>query len=583
MNYNLLKTFFKAYPVIYKPVWKENLILSLVDIFHGLSFAVVIIVTQKFFDLIAKYIGGKGNQNTLIKFAIILIISQILCQILNGFVNFYADVVQEKGYGKICVIIQKKITKIAPIEFEKNQFLDAVDKAEQGAMQACAMVDTINSVFTFYVPYFTLMAIYMYNLNYFLILIVLLVFIPVFITNYVRAYFGDAIEREIAPVRREAEAYEKTLTSLECYKETKVLFASNYFIQLYKNSVKDWNKIAWNKRKKEAFINLGLNVFSFLAYGAILIMLVYMCMRGKISIGSFAVVFASIDVMFYLMDEIFNDSMGNIAKNMGLVNNFINLVNYPETINKSIAITSNDISLRNVTFRYPDSKKIVLDNISLEIKENETIAVVGANGAGKTTLAKIIAGIYHPEQGEVIIGGKKMDSNQNAFLHMSAVFQKFNRYKLNIDENITISDLNEKEGYTEALYKIDENMNIDRNIILSRDFDGIDLSGGQWQKIAIARGIHKKSKILILDEPTAAIDPIQESELYNNFMKISENKTSIIITHRLGIARLADRIVVMKDGKIVEIGKHQELIDKQEEYYKMWSAQANWYQEDNTI
>lgn len=578
MNRNLLKTFFKAYPIIYKPVWKENLLLSFVDVFHGMSFAIIIIVTQKFFDLIAQYLDGNVERNTVIKLAIVLIVCQILSQILNGFVNFYAEVVQEKGYGQICLKMQEKITKIAPIEFEKNSFLDDINKADQGAQQACAMVDTINSVFTFYVPYFALMAFYMYRLNYFLILAVLLIFIPVFITNYVRLHFGDVIEREIASMRREAEAYEKTLTTLECYKETRVLSAAKYFLRLYKDSIKEWNNIAWNMRKKEAIINIALSIFSFITYGAVLGMLVYLCVKGKITIGSFAAVFSSIDVMFYLMDEIFKDSFGNVAKNMGLINNFLKLMSYSENIQENVTITDNDIVLKNVFFRYPESEEGVLDDVSLYIKENETIAIVGENGAGKSTLAKVILGIYFPEQGEILIGGQKIDSKHNAFQHISAVFQKYCRYKLNIDENITISDFNEKESYIDALHKVDENMNIERDVILSRDFDGIDLSGGQWQKIAIARGVHKKAEILLLDEPTAAIDPIQESEMYDNFMKISENKTSIIITHRLGIARTADRIIVMKDGKIVENGTHQELMAKEGEYYMMWTSQADWYQ-----
>lgn len=576
-NGNLFMTFFKAYPIIYKPVWKENLVLSFVDIFHGMSYAVIIILTQQFFDLITKYFTGNVEQNVIIKTAVLLISCQILTQILNGFVNFYAEVVQEKGYGKICAMIQEKITKIAPIEFEKNHFLDAVNKAEQGAQQACAMVDIVNSVFTFYVPYFGLMSIYMYQLNYVLVFAVLLIFIPVFIMNYMRLYFSDSIETETAPLRREAEAYEKSLTSLEYYKETRVLSAAKYFVRLYKNSVCIWNQVAWKKKKKEAAINIILSILSFGAYGIILIELIYLCMKGEISVGSFAAVFSSIDLMFFLMDEIFQDSLGNVAKNMGLVNNFLNLIKHQEVAQKSIRIKDNRIQLKHVTFWYPDSEKKVLDDISLDIKGNELIAIVGENGAGKTSLAKIILGLYWPEQGEVFIGGEKIDSERNAFSDISAVFQNFKRYKLNLEENITISDFANMEAYTEAMKKIEIDMNIDSNVILSRDFDGIDLSGGQWQKIAIARGIHKNASIFLLDEPTAAIDPVYESEVYHNFMKISQNKTSIIITHRLGLAKIADRIVVMKNGKIVEDGNHQELIDKEGEYYRMWIAQAKWY------
>jgi len=578
MNHNLVKTFFKAYPIIYKPVWKENLLLSFVDIFHGMSFAVTVIMTQKFFDVIADYLNCNAGQKDVVKFSILLVVCQILGQVLNGFVNFYADVVREKGYGKICNIIQRKLINIAPVEFEKNSFLDDINKADQGAQQACDMVDTINSVFTFYVPYFTVIAIYMYRLDYILVLGVLLVFIPVFISNFVRLHLGDVIENEIAPIRREAESYEKTLITLDFYKETRVLGAAKTFIKLYKDSVNNLNGIIWKRRKKEAVINIGLSILSFMAYGAVLVMLVCLCMKGSITIGSFAAVFASIDVMFYLMDEIFQDSLGNVAKNMGLINNFLNLVNHPEAGWKSVDIEKNDISLKHIFFKYPESGKAALDDVSMYIKENETVAVVGENGAGKSTLARIILGIFTPQRGEIEIGGQRIDGGHHAFRYISSVFQKFNRYKLDVRENIILSDFNEEEDYCEALRQVDDGMNIESDVVLSRDFDGIDLSGGQWQKIAIARGIHKKAEILLLDEHTAAIDPVQESSLYDRFIKISENRTSIIITHRLGIAKVADRIIVLKEGKIVESGTHQELLEKRGGYYLMWTAQTDWYQ-----
>lgn len=583
MNKNLLKTFFRAYPVTYRLVWKENLILSFADIFHGMSFAVLVIVTQRFFDAMAGCLGGEGGQDRVILLACLLVLSQVISQILNGFVNFYADVVREKGYGRICTMIQKKLEKTAPVNFEKNSFLDDINKADQGARQACGMVDTVNSVFTFYVPYFALMGIYMYHLNAALILAVLLVFLPVLITNYVQVHFGSVIEQEIAPVRREAEGYERILTTLEGYKETRVLGAAKYFARLYRTSISAWNRISWGKRKKEALVSLGLNIFSFLAYGGILLMLVRLCVGGQISVGSFAAVFSAIDVMFLLMQEIFRDSLGDVSKNMGCVRNLLNLLDSPEDVRESVAIDSNEITLENVTFKYPEAERNCLENITMKIKSNELVAIVGENGSGKTTLSKVMMGIYEPDSGKVMIGGKLMDGEHNCFLNISALFQKFNKYKLNLEDNIVISDLDRKEGWLDELNRVDENLEIDRQAILSRDFDGIDPSGGLWQKIAIARGIHRRPgdpsdpQILVLDEPTSAIDPVQESELYRTFLDIAEKKTCIVITHRLGLARIADRIIVLKNGRLVENGNHQELLERKGEYFKMWSAQAQWY------
>lgn len=524
MNRNFLTAFRKAYPLVYRPVWKENLLLSFVDIFHGLSFAAVVILTQRFFDSIAGGVEGEVSRNAVILAAASLIACQVVSQLLNGFVNFYADVVREKGYGRIRAMLQEKISRLRPVDFEKNSFL----------------------------------------------------------TDLVKMRFGDRIERQIAPARREAEAYEQTLTTLENYRETRVLGAARYFLRLYREAVGKWNRTAWKYRKKEAAISLGLNCFSFLSYGGILLLLVSGCVRGQISVGAFAAVFSSIDVMFLLMEEIFQDSLGCLSQNMGRVNNFLNLMESPESRQESVEMENGRLTLDDVSFRYPEAEKDCLQHISLEIADGETVAVVGEKGAGKTTLARILLGIYPPDSGSVTLGGKVMDEKTNCFPSISAVFQKFNRYKLTLEENIRISDLPSKRRWEDALGMVDSgwknDFHADAQTVLTRDFDGVDLSGGQWQKVAIARGIYRESKLLLLDEPTSSIDPIQESRLYQTFLRAAEGRTCIIITHRLGLAKIADRVIVLKEGRVVENGSHKELLEQKGEYSRMWEAQAGWYQ-----
>lgn len=582
MNRSFLTAFRKAYPLVYRPVWKENLLLSFVDIFHGLSFAAVVILTQRFFDSIAGGVEGAVSQNAVVLAAAALIACQVISQLLNGFVNFYADVVREKGYGRIRTMLQEKISRLRPVDFEKNSFLTDLDMADEGAKDACEMVDTANSIVTFYVPYFALMGVYMVRLDWGLLSALLLVFLPVLLTNLVKMHFGDRIERQIAPARREAEAYEQTLTTLESYRETRVLGAARYFLRLYRDTVGKWNRTAWKYRKKEAVINLGLNCFSFLAYGGILLLLVSGCVRGQISVGAFAAVFSSIDVMFLLMEEIFQDSLGCLSQNMGRVNNFLNLMESPESRQESVEMENGSLILDDVSFRYPETEEDCLQHISLEIADGETVAVVGENGAGKTTLARILLGIYPPDSGSVTLGGKVMNENTNCFPSISAVFQKFNRYKLTLEENIRISDLHSQKRWEDELGMVDSgwknDFRADARTVLSRDFDGVDLSGGQWQKIAIARGIYRESKLLLLDEPTSAIDPIQESRLYQTFLRAAEGRTCVIITHRLGLAKIADRVIVLKNGRVVENGSHKELLERKGEYNRMWEAQAGWYQ-----
>ena len=241
-------------------------------------------------------------------------------------------------------------------------------------------------------------------------------------------------------------------------------------------------------------------------------------------------------------------------------------------------------------FTYPGAKECSLEEVSLEIKEGEIIAVVGENGAGKSTLVKLIMGLYLPTKGKVLIGGCDTQTTHpnTIFKQISAVMQKFQKYKLTLAENIYLADIKGCEEDISKqmletvlqkadLYQIDRGLPNGYETVLSREFDGVDLSGGQWQRVAIARGLFKKHKVIILDEPTAAIDPIEETRIYNQFIEMAKGKTALIVTHRLGSAQLADRIVVMENGKIVAVGSHEQLIKQEGKYKEMYTAQAKWY------
>ncbi|WP_291580433.1 ATP-binding cassette domain-containing protein [Clostridium sp. UBA6640] len=229
----------------------------------------------------------------------------------------------------------------------------------------------------------------------------------------------------------------------------------------------------------------------------------------------------------------------------------------------------------------------------MQVKAGETIAIVGENGAGKTTLVKLMTGIYLPTEGGVKIGGIDTSKISPKFLYsgISGVFQKYQRYKITLKENITISSMKESEDeklkadLETAVSKSDLIIDEEKfpngyETMLSREFDGVDLSGGQWQRISIARGFYRDHNMIVLDEPTAAIDPVEETKIYKKFAEMSEGKTSIIVTHRLGSAKIANRIIVMDDGKIAEIGNHEELMEKKGKYAQMYEAQSKWYDKE---
>lgn len=250
-----------------------------------------------------------------------------------------------------------------------------------------------------------------------------------------------------------------------------------------------------------------------------------------------------------------------------------------------------EIKFSSVSFKYPNSEKYALHDINLTIKPGEKIAIVGENGSGKTTFVNLLCAMYEPEKGTITINDENVTNNiSKTRRSISAMFQNFGRYETSIKHNISISDMNrectdqilvdltQKTGAYEFINQRSKRFDDIVGTINQSDEAGKNLSGGQWQKIAIARALFRnKANIMILDEPTAALDPISEAELYRQFSELTEDKTVMLISHRLGITSIVNRILVFHDGTIIEDGTHVELIKKDGLYAKMYKAQAQWY------
>lgn len=217
----------------------------------------------------------------------------------------------------------------------------------------------------------------------------------------------------------------------------------------------------------------------------------------------------------------------------------------------------------------------------MRIPWGQTVALVGENGSGKSTLCHIIAGLYLPTKGTVSYGDVQRSAGR-IVNGISAVFQNFCCYSMSLGGNVKISDVDGDKS-EEELEQICKDIGIlpewagGIDGMLGREFGGAEVSGGQWQRIAIARGIYRKNSLLILDEPTAAIDALEEKYLYEEFAQLSRNCTSIIVTHQLASAQIADRILVIKDGRIVQDGSHSELVAVEGEYKTMYELQRQWY------
>lgn len=248
---------------------------------------------------------------------------------------------------------------------------------------------------------------------------------------------------------------------------------------------------------------------------------------------------------------------------------------------------NHNITFENVTFKYPGTEREILHNISFEIRSGEKVALVGVNGAGKSTIIKLACGLYTPDSGRITVGGKDISElSQEAIRQViSVVFQDFGSYQLTLRENVAFGDLSKLDcdgTLREALAfagaeTIAEN---GLDIHLGRlEEDGIDISKGQWQRIAIARAFLSNAEFIILDEPTASLDPIAESKLYESFSSVLQTRGCILISHRLASARLAERIIVIEGGEVIETGSHDELMQSGGLYSVMYEEQSEWYKE----
>jgi len=254
----------------------------------------------------------------------------------------------------------------------------------------------------------------------------------------------------------------------------------------------------------------------------------------------------------------------------------------PEKITKGF-------EFKNVGFKYPKSERWVVRNINFELKAGEKLAFVGENGAGKTTLIKLLLRFYEPTEGEILLDGipVKQYNKTKYQQYFGVIFQDFVKFELTLRENIAMGEIGEIGNQSRIANAAEKSLADQVVSELPKGYDqqlgkrfkqGKDLSGGQWQKIAIARAYMKDAEVLILDEPTSSLDARAETEAFKRFIKLTEGKTAVIISHRFSTVRIADRIMVLKDGAVLEIGTHQELMQNNKLYAELFNLQAAGYQ-----
>ena len=540
------------------------------------------------FSSAEKAAAGNGEASEVILGAVLVIGVVMVSNLLSAIIDTVSMRLDQKLMLGVTRFYYLKVGLIPPINYEEPSFLQTVEKASKGTNAIISLVDDCISSTVSFAAYFVIMAGVLITMEPLLIGALFITFIPSILLNFILPVIEERSDDKARPYYLREDQYREN--ARDPY-DTRIYGAFSFFDRLYYENKKVEYEIERRANLKMQSITFIFQFTKIAGWVGILLLLVRSISYGQVSAGESAAVLGSVSNMYTYFARLFS-SIRSSSELKPYVNNFFDFTDAAEDNEKDIAlpeIMTNGIQAEDISFTYPGANKPAICGVNLDIRPSELVAVVGENGSGKTTLSKLLMGLYIPEKGKVTIGGRDTSTTDMASLmkRTSAVFQNFIKYTaMTLSDNVRISSP-EKEYTPENISDALSDCSLDTNdektfpqgleTMLGREFNGSELSGGLWQRLAIVRGFYRESDWLIIDEPTSAIDPLEEDRMYHNFAELANGKTALLITHRLGAARIANRIIVMDSGRIVEEGTHEELLARKGKYTEMWEAQSSGY------
>lgn len=390
---------------------------------------------------------------------------------------------------------------------------------------------------------------------------------------------------------RRTEYLEEVLTGREAVDERTLFGYSDEIDNEWQQQYEAGRKLQVRVTARNFMISKGSSMILALVSLLVALTLIGPVVNGQMSAGMFMGIVNAVFGMIQKLGFQMSRSLENISHAGAYMKDLGELASLGEAENvldkpDADPVLIDSLEFRNVCFAYPGSGEYILDGLSFKLDAGRHYAFVGKNGAGKTTITKLLTGLYTDYEGEILLNGKELRSYPVSTVKamFSVVYQDFAKYYIKLKDNIMLGDIHttgqEEEaarlaGLDEIIGKLENGIHTPLGKILK---GGQDLSGGQWQRVAIARSLASRAPVKILDEPASALDPVSESNLYHDFEKLMEGKTTIFISHRLGSTKLADEILVIDGGKIIERGTHAGLMAKKGQYAQMFEAQKEWYQ-----
>lgn len=549
----------------------------------------------------AAVFWGSMAMSLLIFFFIYKIINQLVSRI-NIAVTRIAG---EKVVRYVKLQIMEKAKQVDIASFDIPEFYEKLENAnrEAGMRPISVLSSTFDAIshFISIVSYVIILA--SAPGMWWTAVIMMIVSVPTAVINFVYKRKGFLYMRRRSKDRRQMNYYSDTMVNKDMVKEIRMFDLGDTFIDKYKSVFEGYYAGMRKLIVRENAWQIGITVISSIVNCAFFALVAYKVFDGQIQIGDYTLytgaltsIASTVASLIAVSANVYEGTLyiDNLMSFMKVESKIVPTNETPEPVLRGKPHT---IEFVGVSFAYPGTDRMVLKNINLTIRPGETAVLVGLNGAGKTTFIKLLTRLYDPTEGVILLDGKDIREYdvRELYAMFGIIFQDFGRYAFDVSENIRFGDVGrdphadaDADAVKQAAVASNADEFIERlphgyNTPLMRVFEpsGVELSIGQWQKLAIARAFYSTSDILILDEPTASLDPIAEQEIFNQFDQLRRDKTTIFVSHRLSSATVASKIIVLEYGELVEEGTHRELMDKKGKYYELFSTQARRYVENS--
>lgn len=544
----------------------------------------------RYIDLANAYLPG-GQVLPMVLLVIAYYLIGFLCDLINRYTQAWEDIERldkvqmNRLQERLNTRIFAKIARLSPECMEVPKINDTIklvfDYTQNGwdGMNREIMVNgymiiakTISVVS---------IALSLWLFHPLLTLIVLIVPIPTLYTTYIDDKLRFKLIKANSKLVREFTYYQDLMLGPTA-KEIKALGLHSFFYGKWKDLCDRYTVEEKKTQVRSALLNTVSAAISTLVSVGANVFAILLMTKGRISIGALGAVMSLIGTLIGDTSALFSAIATFIAKK-NEATTFFDLMDLREETREGAPVPQIDeIAARDLQYRYPLTDRYVLDGINLVIGKGEKVAFVGENGAGKTTFVKLISGMLAPSNGDLRVNGIPVETLQPASRYdaMSAVFQNPAQYNtFTVADNVWLGDPQRPRvpGDIDASLVAAGFNHVDQDTLLGKDIGGTDLSGGQWQKLAIARAYYRDRDFIILDEPTSNLDPLAEADIFRRYIEMARERTVIMVTHRISIAALCDRIVVFAGGHIVEDGSHEELIAAGGEYARLHGEQSRWY------